>query len=255
MRDYQETGFLRAGARNQRAYLERSRRPIARLSRGAARILVSKGKVFVRDGAPLHVLWNGYRDHSITSMGISPVVVELASSRRNPALEDASNEGIFGRPFEAGDCSAIATFAMEKGITFAEAATIEILLPELLRQDPLKVQLEATLCKLLRLLSIRRPGTEDGSEEIALGLRRLRDGIERDGLASERAHALKQFEDWAGGPEDWKRKLRDERLFARDAIDRIEAECGRRGLPSPFSEPRFSEEDEAAIDRHFGSSL
>jgi hypothetical protein len=42
--------------------------------------------------------------------------------------------------------------------------------------------------------------------------------------------------------------------LARDAIDRIEAECGRRSLPSPFSKPQFSEDEEAALDRHFGSS-
>ena len=224
---------------------------VGRLGRGAAGILVSNGKVFVRDGAPLQVLWNGYRNQSITSIGISEVVVELASSRRNPAFEDASNELIFGRPFEAGDRAGIATFATEKGITFAEDAKIEILLPELLRQDPLKVQLAATLCKLSRLLCIRRPGTEDGSDEIALELRCLRDGIERDGLASERAHALKRFEDWAGGPEVWKKKLRVERLLApRIAIG---PNTAGGGLPSPFSELRFSEEDEAAIDRHFGS--
>ena len=43
------------------------------------------------------------------------MIVELASSRRNPAFEDASNELIFGRPFEAGDRSGIAKFATEKG--------------------------------------------------------------------------------------------------------------------------------------------
>jgi hypothetical protein len=32
---------------------------IARLNRGAEGIMVSDGKVFVRDGAPLYVLWNG----------------------------------------------------------------------------------------------------------------------------------------------------------------------------------------------------
>jgi hypothetical protein len=131
---------------------------------------------------------------------------------------------------------------------------MEILLPELLRQDPVKVQLEATLGKLLRLLSIRRPGTEDGEAEIALELRRLRDGIEKDGLAADRARALKRLADWASGAEEWKKKLRVERLLASDAIDRIEAECSRRGVASPFSEPQFSEEDEAAIDRYFGSS-
>jgi hypothetical protein len=227
---------------------------IARLNRGAEGIMVSDEKVFVRDGAPLYVLWNGYRNQSITSIGISPVIAELASSRRNPAFEDATNELIFGRPFEAGDRSGIAKFATEKRIRFAEDATMENLLPELLRQDPVKVQLEATLGKLSRLLSIRRPGTEGGNEEIALELRRLRDGVEKDGFATDRARALKRLADWASGAEEWKKKLRVERLFASDAIDRIEAECGRRGLASPFSEPRFSEEDEAAIDRHFGSS-
>lgn len=78
---------------------------LAGLGRGAERILVSGERVFLRDGAPLRVLWNGYRNQSITSVGISPVIGELASSRRNPAFEDASNELIFGRPFETGDHS------------------------------------------------------------------------------------------------------------------------------------------------------
>jgi len=227
---------------------------LARLSRGAAQIMVSDGRVFVRDGAPLLVLWNGYRNQSITSIGISPVIVELASSRRNPAFEDASNELIFGRPFEAGERSGIEAFAAEKGCAFAEDATVEILLPDLLRQNPVKVQLEATLGKLSRLLSIPRPGAEDGSKEIALELRRLRNCAEKDGSATDRAGALKGFADWVSGPEEWKKKLRVDRLFARDAIDRIEAECGRRDLPSPFIESQFTDDDEAAIDRFFGSS-
>ncbi|MET4524027.1 hypothetical protein [Bradyrhizobium sp. JR18.2] len=228
---------------------------LAGLGRGAERILVSGERVFFRDGAPLCVLWNGYRNQSITSVGISPVIVELASSRRNPAFEDASNELIFGRPFEAGDHSGVATFATEKGIRFAENATMEILLPDLLRQDPVKVQLEATIGKLSRLLAIRRPGAKDGSKQIALELRRLREGAQRNESAIDRARALKHFADWVSGPEEWKKKLRLDRLFVRDAIDRIESECGRRGVTSPFFEPHFSEEDEVAIDRYFGSSL
>ncbi|WP_340672358.1 hypothetical protein [Bradyrhizobium ottawaense] len=65
---------------------------------------------------------------------------------------------------------------------------------------------------------------------------------------------LKNFADWASGVERWKKKLRVERLFSLDATSRIEVECGRRGLPSPFGEPQFSEEEEEAIGRHFGSS-
>ncbi|WP_316186580.1 MULTISPECIES: hypothetical protein [unclassified Bradyrhizobium] len=131
---------------------------------------------------------------------------------------------------------------------------MEILLPELLRQDPVKVQLEATLGKLTRLLSIRRPGTQDGEAEIALELRRLRDGIEKDGFAADRSRALKRLADWASGGEECKKKLRVEHLLAGDVIGRTEAECSRRGLASPYSEPQFSKEDEAAIDRYFGSS-
>lgn len=252
MRDHREVGFLRGGTRHQEACLERPRRPSSPSGRGAEQILVSDGKVFVRDGAPLCVLWNGYRNQSITGIGISAVIIELASSRRNPAFEDVANELIFGRLFEAGDRSGIAEFAMEKRLRFGNDATIEILLPDLLRQDPVKVQLDATLGKLSRLLSIRRPGAEDGRGEIALELRRLRDGLEKDGSAADRAHALKHLADWASGPEEWKKKLRVERLFAGDAIDRVAGECGRRGLPSPFSRPELSEEDAAAIDRHFG---
>jgi hypothetical protein len=88
---------------------------------------------------------------------ISEQVFDEKKSRpvANPAFEDAANVLIFGRPFEAGDRSGTTKFAMGKGIQFAEDATIEILLPDLLRQDPVKVQLAATLGKLWRLLSIR----------------------------------------------------------------------------------------------------
>ncbi|MDX3968252.1 MAG: hypothetical protein QHD01_16840 [Bradyrhizobium sp.] len=228
---------------------------IAALGRGAQGILVSEGKVFVRDGAPLSILWNGYRNQSITSIGISPVIVELASSRRNPAFDDVTNELIFGRTFEVGDRSGIAAFATEMGIRFAEKDTIEIMLPDLLRQDPVKVQLEAMLGKLSRLLAIRRPGTEGGRKEIARKVRYLRDSGHVDGSANDRARVLKNFAEWVSGVEEWKKKLRVERLFSLDAIKRIEGECGRRRLPSPFSEPQFSEEDEEAIGRHFGSAL
>lgn len=228
---------------------------LARLGRGALGILVSGRRVFIRDGAPLLAIWNGYRNQSITSIGISPVIVEIASSRRNPAFDDASNELIFGRCFRADDLAGIAEFAKQKRIRFKKVAKVEILLPDLLRQDPMTVQLDATLGKLTRLLAIRRPGAEDGGKEIALELRRLRDLVEKDGPVVDRARALKKFTDWIAGPEQWKKKFRADRFFARDAVDRIEAECGRRDVPSPFPEPDFSEEDEDAIDRHFGSSL
>lgn len=225
---------------------------IASLGRGADGILVCDGQVFVREGAPVNVLWNGYHNQSITSIGISPVIVELASSRRNPAYEDASNELIFGRTFEAADGAGISAFAEGKGISFATDAKVDILLPDLLRVDPITVQLDATLQKLLRLFSIPRPGTVAGREEITVELRRLRDVVERDVSASERANALKHFAHWVSGPEEWKKKFRVERLFAGDAIDRMEAECSRRSRASLFSETDFSEEEEAAIDRHFG---
>lgn len=228
---------------------------LARLGRGAQGLLVADGTVFVRDGAPLLALWNGYRNQSITSVGISPVIIELASSRRNPAFDDVSNELIFGRPFEACDLSGVELFAVEKAVGIGEDASIEIMLPDLLRQDPVTVQLEATLGKLARLLAIRRPGAEHGSKDIALQLARLRRTTEEAGSAADRARALKGFADWVVGPEEWKKKFRVERLFVRDAIDRVEAECDRRKLSSPFAESHLSEEDEAAVDRHFGSSL
>ncbi|MDH8378219.1 hypothetical protein QIG63_27465, partial [Klebsiella pneumoniae] len=72
----------------------------------------------------------------------------------------------FGRPFEAVDRHDALSFAKEKSLDLGEHATIEMLRPELLRQDPIKVQLEATLRKLLRLVSIFRDGTQDGLAEI-----------------------------------------------------------------------------------------
>jgi hypothetical protein len=53
---------------------------------------------------------------------------------------------------------------MENNITFELDVKIETLLPELLRQNPIEVQLEAVLQKLLRLLFIMRDGTEAGTD-------------------------------------------------------------------------------------------
>jgi hypothetical protein len=225
---------------------------VARLQRGAEGLLLSDDQVLLRDGPPLFVLWNGYRNNSILSVGTSEVVVELASSRRNPAFKDASNEIIFGRPFEAADHKSALDFAKANGLVIQENATIEVLLPELMRQDPLKVQLEATLRKLLRLVSIFRAGTEDGLAEIRLERQRLRNLLERDGSSFDWGRGLKEFSDWAvSEPQEWKKKFRIEKLFVRDAIDRIEAECSRRGEPSPFFTTLLNEDDDAAIAGYF----
>jgi hypothetical protein len=225
---------------------------VARLHRGAEGLLLSDGQVFLRDGPPLYVLWNGYRNDSILSVGTSEVVVALASSRRNPAFEDASNEIIFGRPFEAADHKSALDFAEANRLVIQEDATIEMLLAELLRQDPLKVQLESTLRKLLRLVSIFRAGTEDGLAAIRAEQRRLRDILERAGSIFDLAIGLKEFSDWVmSEPQQWKKKFRIEKLFVRDAIDRVEAEYARRGEPSPFSTTLLNERDDAAIAEHF----
>jgi hypothetical protein len=225
---------------------------VARLRRGAEGLLLSDDRVFLRDGPPLYVHWNGYRNNSILSVGTSEVVVELASSRRNPAFEDASNEIIFGRPFEAADRKSALDFAEAKGLVIEQNATIEISLPELLRQDVLKVQLEATLRKLLRLVSIFRADTKDGLAEIRVERRRLRDLLERDGSIFDWGRGLKEFSDWVvSEPQQWKKKFRIEKLFVHDAIDRIEAECSRRGEPSPFSMTLLNEQDDAAISDYF----
>jgi hypothetical protein len=44
---------------------------VARLQRGAEGLLLSDDQVFLRDGPPLYVLWNGYRNNSILSVGTS----------------------------------------------------------------------------------------------------------------------------------------------------------------------------------------
>lgn len=225
---------------------------VARLQRGAEGLLVSDDQVLLRDGPPLFVLWNGYRNNNISSVGISQIIVELASSRRNPAFEDASNEIIFGRCFEASDRKSALDFSKANGVAIQEDATIEVLLPELMRQDPFKVQLEATLRKLLRLVSIFRPGTEDGLAEIRLERQRLRKLLERDGSIFDWGRGLKEFSDWAvSEPQAWKKKFRVEKLFVRDAIDRIEAECSRRGEPSPFLTTLLDADDDDAIDGYF----
>jgi hypothetical protein len=221
---------------------------IASLNRGASRILVLDGEVFICDGAPLYVLWNGYRKQSITSVGTSRVVTELASSRPNPAFEDVSNDLIFGRLFGADEHSEALQFAMENNITLELDVKIETLLPELLRQNPIEVQLEAVLQKLLRLLFIKRDGTEAGTDEVLFELRRLQEVVDTDCSTFVRGVALKRFLDWTDpGPLQWKKKFRVERLFVRDAIDRIDVECRRRGEMSPFVKPSFNEVDEIAL--------
>lgn len=225
---------------------------VAGLQRGAEGVLLSDEQVFLREGSPLYVLWNGYRNNSISSVGTSEVVIALANSRRNPAFEDASNQIIFGRPFEAADHQGALAFGRAKRLDIEQYATIEMLLPELLRQDPIKVQLESTLRKLLRLVSIFRAGTEGGLIEIRAERQRLRSVLERDGSIFDRGRDLNRFLDWAlSEPQQWKTKFRVERLFVRDAIDRIEAECNRRGEPSPFSTTLLNEQENAAIEAYF----
>jgi len=63
---------------------------------------------------------------------------------------------------------------------------------------------------------------------------------------------LQEFSAWVTfEPQQWKKKFRVEKLFVRDAIDRIEAECSRRGEPSPFSTTLLDEQDDAAIAAYF----
>lgn len=221
---------------------------IVRLQRGAARILVADNRVFVRDGAPVYMLWNGYINGSITAVGVSDVVGELASSRSNPAFEDASNELVFGRVFKATDHVCALDFARENGLKLNKASTIEVLGPELLQNDAMHIQLEATLSKLLRLISIFRAGTQEGSAEIIVERDRLRKVLAGEASISDCAQHLVQFFHWvAGEPQAWKKKFRVERLFVHDAMDRIEAECIRRGFISPFSKSILDAEDDAAI--------
>ena len=222
---------------------------VARLQRGAEGILLLEDRVFLRDGPPLYSLWNRYVNNHITAVGTSAVVVELHRSRRNPAFEDASNELVFGRLFSANDRQGALDFAASKRLGLEEDSTVEALIPELLHRDPLKIQLEATQTKLLRLISIFRVGTENGFGEIRAKRSRLRETLERDATVSDLGQNLKEFLAWiANEPgQEWKKKFRVERLFVTDAIDRIEAECARRGEPSPFSKPPLSAEEDAAI--------
>jgi hypothetical protein len=150
--------------------------------------------------------------------------------------------------FGADEHSQALQFAMENNITLELDAKMETLLPELLRQNPIEVQLEAVLRKLLRLLSIRRNGTLDGTGEILSELRRLQEAVDTDSSTVVRGVALKRFLDWTDpGPLQWKKRFRVERLFVRDAIDRIDVECHRRGEMSPFVRPSFDEADEIAL--------
>lgn len=222
---------------------------ITNLNRGASQLIVSNGRLFLREGAPLFSLWNGDRNQSITSVGTGEVVIELCSTRRNPAFEDVSNYLIFGILCEASDRTGLENFARDRNATVEEASSITILRPDLLRQDPIKVQVEATLRKLVRLLAIKRAGMDAGREEVMAQRRQLCDVAERPSSALTLGRALKAFLDWtADGRQPWKKKLRVETLFIRDAIDRLDVECARRGEPSPFEIAHLSEEDDAAID-------
>lgn len=222
------------------------------LQRGAEGILVSGDLVFLRDGPPLYVLWNEYWNNSIISIGTSRVVGEFAGSRPNPAYDDALNELVFGRPFEATDQKGAIDFAKEKGLHLEKKATIELVRPEWTRQDPMKIQLEAILQKLLQLISIPRAGTEEGQIQIRAERRRLGDLLERDGSVYDRAECLKEFQRWTcSQPRSWMDKFRIEKLFVLDAIDRIEAECIRRGRPSFFSAGLLNPEDDAAFVDYF----
>lgn len=221
---------------------------VANLNRGASQVLVSDGRIYIREGAPLYSLWDGYHNQSITSVGTSAVVVELCSSRRNTAFEDVSNSLIFGRLFEVSDRTGVEDFARSRKAGVDEMARIEILRPELLRQDPVKAQLEATLRKLLRLLSIHRAGIEAGGVAIMAERRRLSDAAASGSSTIACGQALKEFLDWtSAGRQPWKTKLRVETLFIRDAIDRIDAECRRRGQPSPFPTGCLNPEEDVAV--------
>jgi hypothetical protein len=223
---------------------------IGHLQRGSHDILVSGDRVFLREGAPAYTLWNGYRNGSITGVGTSEVVIELASSRRNPAFEDASNELIFGRVFEASDRQQALDFVASKRLDLEEDAAMEVLRPELLQQDAQKIQLEAILEKLLRMVAIFRAGTKDGSDQILAELGRLFEILTHDASAVQRADDLKQFFNWVmSEPQAWKKTFLVERLFVHDAIDRIEAECARRGISSPFAKAALDQEDDAALAR------
>lgn len=200
------------------------------------------------------MLWNGYWNRSIASVAPSNVTVELASSRRNPAFDDISNELIFGRPFEATDHANVLDSAIVKGRSrlIQKAPKMDIFRPELLHQDPLKIQLEATTRKLLRLVSLPRQGVEDGLSEIRAERQRLRGIVEREGSSFAYGRGLSRFLDWALlEPQGWRRKFRLEKLFIRDAIDRIELECHRRGEASPFATTALDREDDEAIAKFF----
>lgn len=225
---------------------------VARLNRGADGILVSGGRVFVREGAPVYSLWNGYRNGSITSVGTSDVVSELASSRRNLAYRDVSNKLIFGVPFRVSEHAEIREYARGRRLNLKEVAKIDLIRPDLLEQDPMKVQLEATLRKLLRLLSIDRAGTGAGAADLSRERTRLGDRIGEAVTVFDYGYALKSSLEWMSTGDPWKSKFRVERLFVRDAIDRADAEFIRRGEISPFSSEALSDEEVAAISAFLG---
>lgn len=218
-----------------------------RLLSGTADLVVFEDEVFVRDGSPVYVVWDGRRIET-PGNNVARVMFALNSIQMNPAFEDLSDALTFGNVFRADGLGEVEKLADETDIKLAVADTIDVVMPELIRTDPLELQTNAAHRKLLRLAPIGRPVPREALREIMTMLTALRESGASDRSSQDRAHALTSFVEWCDRePHEWKSKFRVERQFAADAIERIKRESARRRCPCPFDKDILHPEDEAAL--------
>ena len=220
---------------------------LAHLQSGATQLLVVEHEVFVRDGSPVYVMWDGRRIET-PGNNFSRVVRALNSIDKNPAFEDLSDALTFGNVFGAEGIGEAKKLASETGIEIAVAATIEVLMPGFFQTDPLELQADAAFRKLSRLARIGSQVSRPALREIWTKLDELQESGAPDRSSHDRARALMSFVEWCDrGPQEWKLSYRVERRLAVDAIGRIKRESARRHCPCPFDEDGLRPVDEAAL--------
>ena len=221
---------------------------VTKLNHGCRAVLVVAGKMFVREGPPVFVVWNGFWDYRIASIGIHQVVTEFASTRPTPAFKDESNDLIFGRLFGPDEVAAIRSFAIEHKVTIRGNDEIDVLIADETTRSTTDIQLRAVIGKLLRMLACPHETTRAGWLEKNAQIGRLQNVAGESVSMFERGVMLQNFAKWAiPDRTEWKKKFRIEMLFVADAIRRIQAETKRRNMPSPFP-ISLGDKDDLALD-------
>lgn len=220
---------------------------VARLNKGAQGVLIVDGHhVFLREASPLYVLWDG-SCVEINGNNRGRVMRALHSVGPQPAFEDLTNALAFGRIFGPQYVEEAKALAEQTGASLAVQAAVEVILPELIRNSPVEVQIDAVFRKLLRLVLTPRPVQREALVEIRSILNKLQALQGPNTSSKDRALGLKSFVEWCDvGVRAWTENYRVERRFVNDAVARIEAECLRSCSQSPFI-PNLTQEDELAI--------